>query len=147
RFYFRNKLFAFTIGMVSLIIIAGTTIILLQLKFMGYSLSGYPMLIKKYKEHFFYWFWSDLVLGSYFLAGIISIGGFSIQVAMDRLRISRAVIKLENEKLQSQLEYLKNQINPHFLFNALNTIYYKIDGSNKSARKMVENFSSILRYQ
>ncbi len=42
---------------------------------------------------------------------------------------------------------LKNQINPHFLFNALNTIYYKIDKANTPARLMVEQFSSLLRYQ
>jgi LytS/YehU family sensor histidine kinase len=47
----------------------------------------------------------------------------------------------------AELETLKNQINPHFLFNALNTIYYKIDRVNAPARLMVEHFSSLLRYQ
>jgi LytS/YehU family sensor histidine kinase len=54
---------------------------------------------------------------------------------------------LEKERSNAELEMLKNQINPHFLFNALNTIYYKIDKTNIPARLMVEQFSSLLRYQ
>jgi sensor histidine kinase YesM len=121
--------------------------IVAQLNLMGYSLSGYPALLKKYREHFFYWFWSDLVLGSYFLVGFIAAVGFAIRVAIERLAISRTLSRLENENLHSQLENLTRQINPHFLFNALNNIYYKIDSSNVAAREMVDHFASMLRYQ
>jgi LytS/YehU family sensor histidine kinase len=67
--------------------------------------------------------------------------------------ISNFVIaKKKNEELQKQnmlaeLEALKSQINPHFLFNALNTIYFGIDKENSTARNLVDQFSSILRYQ
>ena len=54
---------------------------------------------------------------------------------------------LEKQRLSSELLLLKHQINPHFLFNALNTVYYKIDKSNLAARKILEQFSSLLRYQ
>ncbi len=46
-----------------------------------------------------------------------------------------------------KLDLLKNQINPHFLFNALNTIYYKIDRSNQTARETLQRFSKMLRFQ
>ncbi len=49
--------------------------------------------------------------------------------------------------MRSELEILKNQINPHFIFNALNAIYYKIDRSNGAARSLTEQFSALLRYQ
>jgi LytS/YehU family sensor histidine kinase len=54
---------------------------------------------------------------------------------------------MEAAHLRSELEILKNQINPHFIFNALNTIYYKIDRANGAARTLTEQFSALLRYQ
>ena len=55
--------------------------------------------------------------------------------------------QLEVEKLNTELEYLKSQINPHFLFNSLNTIYFQIDKSNESARDTLTKFSDMLRFQ
>jgi LytS/YehU family sensor histidine kinase len=75
------------------------------------------------------------------------VGGIAIRLAFDRLATARQMEQLEKDKSQATLEMLKNQISPHFLFNALNTIYYKIDRDNSPARSMVEMFSSLLRYQ
>lgn len=55
--------------------------------------------------------------------------------------------KLEVEKLSSELEYLKAQINPHFVFNSINTIYFQIDKLNTPARESLSAFSEMLRYQ
>jgi two-component system, LytTR family, sensor kinase len=55
--------------------------------------------------------------------------------------------KIEIEKLNTELEYLKSQINPHFLFNSINTIYFQIDKSNTTARETLSAFSEMLRYQ
>jgi sensor histidine kinase YesM len=55
--------------------------------------------------------------------------------------------KMEVEKLSSELEYLKAQINPHFVFNSINTIYFQIDKQNTSARETLSAFSDMLRYQ
>lgn len=54
---------------------------------------------------------------------------------------------LEVEKLQTELEYLKQQINPHFLFNSLNTIHFQIDKANTEARQTLVKFSDMLRFQ
>lgn len=48
--------------------------------------------------------------------------------------------------LQTELKYLRSQINPHFLFNGLNTIYSHIDMSNAQARNIMVQFSDLLRY-
>lgn len=55
--------------------------------------------------------------------------------------------KIELEKLNAELEYLKAQINPHFLFNSLNTVFFQIDKQNTAARETLSKFSDMLRYQ
>jgi hypothetical protein len=55
--------------------------------------------------------------------------------------------KLENEKIKSELDFLKAQVNPHFLFNTLNAVYFSIDEQNKKGREILFNFSEMLRYQ
>lgn len=55
--------------------------------------------------------------------------------------------QMEVEKLNTELEYLKSQINPHFLFNSLNTIFFQIDKNNTVARDTLTKFSDMLRFQ
>lgn len=47
---------------------------------------------------------------------------------------------------QAQLELLRYQLNPHFLFNALNSIRASIDEDKARAKRMVTEFSEFLRY-
>jgi two-component system LytT family sensor kinase len=49
-------------------------------------------------------------------------------------------------QLQTELKYLRAQVNPHFLFNGLNTVYGYIDQNNRQARDMMVQFSDLLRY-
>jgi len=55
--------------------------------------------------------------------------------------------KITNDQLQTELKFLKAQYHPHFLFNALNTIYFQMDENVAAAKKSVEKFSELLRYQ
>lgn len=47
---------------------------------------------------------------------------------------------------QAELKSLQAQINPHFLFNSLNTLYGTIDRSNSQARRLVLNLADVFRY-
>jgi LytS/YehU family sensor histidine kinase len=47
---------------------------------------------------------------------------------------------------QAQLESLRYQLNPHFLFNALNSIRASIDEDGRRAKQMITEFSEFLRY-
>jgi sensor histidine kinase YesM len=69
----------------------------------------------------------------------IFIGG-GLKIISDRF-------KLENEKIKTELDYLRAQINPHFLFNVINTVYFQIDKTNHTARKSIEMLAELLRYQ
>lgn len=55
--------------------------------------------------------------------------------------------KITNDQLQTELKFLKAQYHPHFLFNALNTVYFQMDENVGEAKKTVEKFSELLRYQ
>jgi hypothetical protein len=46
----------------------------------------------------------------------------------------------------AQLDMLRYQLNPHFLFNALNSIRASIDEDSQRAKRMVTEFSEFLRY-
>ncbi len=54
--------------------------------------------------------------------------------------------QLERENIKSQLEGLKNQVNPHFLFNSLNTLTYLIPEDQDKAVSFVQQLSKVYRY-
>lgn len=56
------------------------------------------------------------------------------------------VTKIEKEKKESELLLLKSQIDPHFLFNNLNTIDSLIDSNPKSAKIYLNKLSTLYRY-
>lgn len=55
--------------------------------------------------------------------------------------------KVKVNQLETELKFLKSQYHPHFLFNALNTIYFQVDEKNKEAKQSIEQLSDLLRYQ
>jgi two-component system, LytTR family, sensor kinase len=54
---------------------------------------------------------------------------------------------LEKEKLSSELMQLKNQVNPHFLFNTLNNLHVLTQTNPEKASNIVLGLSDVLRYQ
>jgi two-component system, LytTR family, sensor kinase len=54
--------------------------------------------------------------------------------------------RLERENVVSQLEGLKNQVNPHFLFNSLNTLIHIIPDHPDTAVRFVQKLSKVYRY-
>jgi len=53
---------------------------------------------------------------------------------------------LKKENLQSQLEGLKDQVNPHFLFNSLNSLSSLIVEDPQKAEKFLDEMSKVYRY-
>jgi sensor histidine kinase YesM len=54
--------------------------------------------------------------------------------------------QLKRENLQSQLEGLKGQVNPHFLFNSLNSLSSLISEDPEQAEKFLDEMSKVYRY-
>jgi len=53
---------------------------------------------------------------------------------------------MEKEKISSELSFLKAQINPHFFFNILHTIYGLTDTNPKTAKESIYTLSQMMRY-
>ena len=83
-----------------------------------------------------------VILVSFFTTSIHE-GIFLFRKWKDSLVLSA---KLEKENIQSQLDGLKNQLNPHFLFNSLSTLASIIPGEPEKAVIFVNKLSDIFRY-
>ncbi len=73
--------------------------------------------------------------------------GAAFRLIADYLESQKKMAIIAREKAETELKYLKSQINPHFLFNSLNSIYFLIDRENSEARDALLQFSDLLRYQ
>lgn len=89
---------------------------------------GYPsfMIFRDFNERFF------LFLVALFLALL--------------LKIRDRWIRAEEEKLHAELSYLKAQVNPHFLFNTLNSIYSMALSHSDQTAGAIVRLSSMMRY-
>jgi hypothetical protein len=75
---------------------------------------------------------------------VVILSGFKF--SWDALMKQREVEALQSAIKESQLQFLKSQVNPHFLFNNLNNLYsYAIEKSPKTPEIILE-LSSVLRY-
>ena len=86
------------------------------------------------------WYWN--VLLGVFMAGANSM----IKLYYRTLDTERRMAVLEMQNIETQMEYLKYQINPHFLMNTLNNIHSLIDFDADMARKSVMELSHMLRH-
>src|SRR5687768_2646364 len=73
--------------------------------------------------------------------------GAAVKLVMDYIVTERKMAEISKEKAETELQYLKSQVNPHFVFNTLNAIYFQIDKSNTEARETLLEFADLLRYQ
>lgn len=83
--------------------------------------------------------WFKSTLGGLSLGAII----FIIIQWQDALKREQ---KLREENLVFQNETLKSQVNPHFLFNSLNTVSSLIQSNPEKAEEFIINLSSVYRY-
>lgn len=66
---------------------------------------------------------------------------------VERIKADKIASKLEQERLESELQYLKAQVNPHFLFNAINSIYFLIQKDPGRGAETLIRLSDLLRFQ
>ncbi|MGZ5189730.1 MAG: sensor histidine kinase [Flavisolibacter sp.] len=94
--------------------------------------------------------WADAIIGN-ILVLLYALLYYAIERGNSLLKSYVAqqtqIEKIRREQLETELKFLKAQYHPHFLFNALNTIYFQMDENVAKAKETVEKFSELLRYQ
>lgn len=82
----------------------------------------------------------------FFMVLYFNVFGFLFKTFIEWIKDRKIKAELEKDKVTSQLELLKSQINPHFLFNTLNNIDVLILDEPKRASEYLKKLSEILRF-
>ena len=115
----------------------------------GFGKYGIALLFKQHilmreKQHI-------IGFGDYFLAALFTnllflIMSAALKFAIDWFLNERIQRDLENQRLSAELAFLKSQINPHFLFNSLNSIYSLAYQRSETTPEAILKLSEIMRY-
>lgn len=121
----------------SMLVYVATTIVLILSVYWLYDYRGYP-----YRPETIPWM---LLIG--IATNIISTGCHESIFTYNQLREStQREFVLKQLHMQQQMDVLKQQVNPHFLFNSLNSLLALIRKSPEQAETFTEELSSVYRY-
>src|SRR5262249_17856565 len=88
-----------------------------------------------------------IVVSNYMMLFFVVSSALSFSFFREKLQVQKKLEDTEKERTKAELMFLKAQINPHFLFNLLNTVHFQIDKTNTTARDTLTRMSDLLRYQ
>jgi two-component system, LytTR family, sensor histidine kinase AlgZ len=114
-------------------------IITLRVHLQRYIIDGYSG-----REHYFYSSAAivQMVAVTLFIAIFITM----LRFVSDWFAFEARRNEVENEKLTAELNFLKAQINPHFLFNTLNNLYYLAYTRSENTTEVIAKLSQVMRY-
>ncbi len=141
RFLYAKRFWAFCLRLVGLVIVSGVVMMLAVRTVDQYFDPSLVIIAKDSSKLRF-----DLNLFIW-TAMIAAFGAGGLKIMSDSFRLRKRLQEVEKEKISTELNFLRSQINPHFLFNVINLIYFQIDKKNADARASVEKLSEMLRYQ
>ncbi len=136
KLLYKRQYFWFALAFISMIVISSA----IKMNLVGRLLNN-PLLLNlagNLKQRIY-----DNVIPHFFLVT----AGAAFKLMMDYTKIQQRMVEMAKEKAEAELNFLKSQINPHFLFNSLNSVYFLIDKNNPDARGALHKFSAMLRYQ
>ena len=136
KFLYSKKYLLFAFTFISMIALSS----IIKMKVLG-NLTHTPQLVNwttDFKARLY-----DNIIPHFFLV----IAGVAIKLISDYFGMQKRLAVIAKEKAETELIFLKSQINPHFLFNSLNSVYFLIDKDNVEARQALHKFSDMLRYQ
>ncbi|PQV48891.1 histidine kinase [Jejuia pallidilutea] len=70
----------------------------------------------------------------------------SVKLGIEWFKSEKKRVEIESQKVNSELSFLKAQLNPHFLFNSLNSIYSLAHKQSKDTTNAIVILSDLMRY-
>ncbi|WP_449439921.1 sensor histidine kinase [Pedobacter steynii] len=89
---------------------------------------------------------STYAISALFISGFFIVVSSLLKLAIDWFGNERTQRNLESEKKEMELQFLKSQLNPHFLFNSLNNIYSLAYQKSDKTADAILKLSEIMRY-
>ncbi len=86
------------------------------------------------------------IITSFLLSGFFIVVSSLLKFSTDWFSNERIQKNLESEKKDMELQFLKSQLNPHFLFNSLNNIYSLAYQKSEKTADAILKLSEIMRY-
>jgi len=133
---YKKKYFFF--GLIYVVLIFSFSIFKMYLEGLLMHNSGAFNLSARFKERIY-----DNTIPHFLLVST----GVAFKLLLDHAKAQKQIGEIAKEKAETELHFLKSQINPHFLFNSINSVYFLIDKKNEDARNALHTFSEMLRYQ
>ena len=84
----------------------------------------------------------EVMIGTIYVIALVS----AIKLAYDWITEKRKNDELQRIQLQTELDFLKTQIQPHFFFNTLNNLYALVIKQSPNAPDVVLKLSEIMQY-
>jgi len=88
----------------------------------------------------------SFALKAFFLSGFFIVASSLLKFAIDWFGNEKVQRNLVTEKKEMELQFLKSQLNPHFLFNSLNNIYSLAYQKSDKTADAILKLSEIMRY-
>jgi two-component system, LytTR family, sensor histidine kinase AlgZ len=104
-----------------------------------YLVDGYT-----YENEYFYSTFFIVQITAVTLFIVLFVG--MMRFAVDWFEFEAKKKEVENERLIAELNFLKSQINPHFLFNTLNNLYYLAYTKSENTTEVIAKLSQMMRY-
>ncbi len=103
-------------------------------------------LVDEYAHHERYFYSTFYVVQLSFDTILITIFVGMLRFAVGWFELESTRKQMENDKLANELKFLKAQINPHFLFNTLNNLYYLAYSHSANTTEVIAKLSQMMRY-
>jgi len=136
RFFEKRKYAAFTLAVVVVFAIVTPFRWLMENNFRNVLASANPFVVTRKNM-----LWV-IIFSEFLVASFSSV----LRIAVSSYEAKRKIIELQQAHLETELRFLKSQLNPHFLFNTINNLYALVLEKSDKAPQALLKLSALLRY-